>query len=81
MPKSRQLWSLMMSFFLSQDANMSKMPKMPKWSKCQDAKKMPKCLNAKKMPVPLKKCQRCQDAKTRETKVTSEISHDAAFRN
>ena len=54
------------------------MPKMPKWSKCQDAKKdakMPK--NAS----PYKKCQQFQDAKTRETKVTSEISQDAAFRN
>ena len=28
-----------------------------------------------------KQFQQCQDAKTRETKVTSEISHDAAFRN
>ena len=55
---------------------------MPKWSKCQDAKKdakMPK--GQKNANIFDKKFQQCQDAKTRETKVTSEISHDAAFRN
>ena len=54
---------------------------MPKWSKCQDAKKDAKMPKGQEMPVPLKKYQQYQDAKTRETKLTSEISHDAAFRN
>ena len=81
MPKSRQLWSLMMYFFLSQDAKMTKMQMMPQWSKCQDAKKDAKMPRGQKMPVPIKKYQQYQDVKTRETKVTSKISHDAAFRN
>ena len=57
------------------------MPKMPKLSKCQGAKKDAKIPRGHKMPIPLQKCQQCQNAKTRETKVTSEISHDAACRN
>ena len=67
-------------FFWSQDAKMpKKMPKMPKWSKCKDAKKdakMPKNASPFK-----KKYKHYQDAQTRETKVTSEISHYAALRN
>ena len=60
------------------------MPKCQRCQKCQNGqnakmqKKMPKC---QKMPAPFKKCKQYQDTKTRKTKVTSEISHDAAFRN
>ena len=64
MPRSRQLWSLMMSFFISRFQNAKKKPKMPKWSKCQDAKKDAKMPKGQEMPVPLKKMPtiaRCQN--------------------
>ena len=68
-------------FFLlrCQDAKNAKDAKMVKMPRCQK-----RCQNVKrpKNAMPFKnKCQQYQDAKTRETKVTSEISHDAAFRN
>ena len=63
-----------------------KMPKCQKCQRCQNGKnaKMQKiCQNAKspKNVSPFKKFQQFKDAKTREINVTSEISHDAAFRN
>ena len=45
MPWFWHLCSLMLFSFEFQNAKMSKIPKMPKWSKCQGAKK--KCQNQK----------------------------------